>query len=165
MEKDIIKIKPCKKIETFDAEKKKNSWLLELISDRDGFTKHIQGQAYLTVAAPGYFKGFHLHALADYFVTCIKGRIQHIIYTSKDSKHEIEMGDGDFKTVFLPKGFPHGIKNIGEGDAHILIYRYPSWDPDVNEQLDIKPEEIEREGIWEQMGEFIEGFRSNAKNK
>ena len=102
MKKDI-KIKDCKKVETFDADKKPNGWLLEIFSDRDNFMKNIKGQVYLSVVSPGQFKGFHLHALADYFVTCISGKVRHIVYTAKNKKHENEMGDGDFKKVFLPQ--------------------------------------------------------------
>ena len=163
MEKDKIKIKSCKKIDTFDANKKQNGWLLELVSDKDGFTKHVQGQAYLTVASPGYFKGFHLHAQADYFVTCIRGRVRHVVYESRKKRHEIEMGDGDFKTVFLPKGCPHGLENIGKNDAYVIIYRHPSWSPDVKEQMDIDPRDIEKEKTWKKAQEFIKSFINEGK--
>lgn len=159
METDI-KIKPCKKVGTFDSKKEPNGWLLELISDSDGFTKWLRGQAYLTVARPGQFKGFHLHAAADYFVTCIKGKIKQIIYTGPRKRHEIEMGDDDFKTVFLPKGFPHGLENIGAVDAYVIIYRYPSWSPDFKEQLDITPQDIETEEAWDKIDSFVKEFNS-----
>jgi dTDP-4-dehydrorhamnose 3,5-epimerase len=159
MEKNFIKIKPCKKIDTFDADKKPNGWVLELVSDRDNFTKQIKGQLYMTVAEPGLFKGFHLHAAADYFITCIKGHILETIYQDRISKQEIKTGDGDFKTIFVPKGCPHGIKNIGNEPAYIVIYRYPAWDPDVKEQLDIAPEDIETEDAWKKIEKFVEHFR------
>lgn len=165
METDI-KIKPCKKIETFNSKKEPNGWLLELISDRDGFTKELRGQVYLTVARPGQFKGFHLHAAADYFVTCVKGKIKHIIYTGFGGCCEIEMGDGDFKTVFLPKGFPHGLENTGDEDAYVIIYRYPSWSPEFKEQFDISLEEIETKEVWEKINSFNEKFKlENEKNR
>lgn len=158
-----IKIKPCKKVETFDSKKEPNGWLLELISDRNGFAKEFRGQVYLTVARPGQFKGFHLHAAADYFVTCIKGKIKHIIYTGPGKRHEIEMGDGDFKTVFLPKGFPHGLENIGTVDAYVIIYRYPSWSSDFKEQLDITSQDIETKEAWYKINSFVKEFNSNKE--
>lgn len=160
MGKNKVKIKSCKLVKTVDANKKPNGWLLELVSDKDGFTKHLKGQMYLTVAEPGALKGYHLHALADYYVTCVRGRVQEIIYKDKDTKEVVEMGDGDFKTVELPHGYPHGIKNIGADDAYVLIYRHPSWDIDINEQFDIDPDEIETEAVWEEIKKFMNYWKN-----
>jgi len=157
--KNKIIVTPHRRIDTKDSGGKSNGWLLEINSDRDGFTDHIQGQTYLTVAAPGLFKGYHAHALADYFVTCIKGKIREIVYTNKDSKMVTETGDEDFKTIFVPKGCPHAIENIGAEDAYVLIYRYPSWSPDVKEQFDIAPEEIENEESWQKLKQFCENIK------
>jgi dTDP-4-dehydrorhamnose 3,5-epimerase-like enzyme len=152
-------IKPCKKVVTFDPKtKKKNGWLLEVISDTDSFTKHLHGQIYLTVANPGEFKGYHMHAGADYFVTCLKGKIKEIIYKSKDKKQEVIMGDGHFKTVFLPRGYPHAVQNIGKGPAYVLVYRYPSWSPKIKEQLDISRNRITTSDTWRNIRAFIKKF-------
>lgn len=159
MAKNSIKIKPCKKVETKNRQGKVNGWLLEVISDRDKFTKHLKGQVYLTVAAPGEFKGYHLHAVSDYFVTCLKGRIKEIIYQSRTKKREIKMGDNDFKTVFLPKGHPHAIQNIGKEPAYVLVYRYPAWDPKVREQLDLARPEINTVSAWKKVHKFLAGFK------
>ncbi|MGD0976849.1 MAG: cupin domain-containing protein [Minisyncoccia bacterium] len=160
MKKNIIKIKPCKKIVTFDPKTKKpNGWLLEVVSDTDHFTKHLRGQVYLTVVNPGEFKGYHLHAGADYFVTCLRGKVKEIIYKSMNEKQEVKMGDGDFKTVFLPKGYPHAIENISGEPAYVLIYRYPAWSPTLKEQLDISPKEIETEEAWRIIGKFKKEFK------
>lgn len=159
MKKSFFKIKPCKKIDTFDAHKNHNGWVLEIVSDKDGFTKHIKGQVYMTVAPPGSFKGYHVHAAADYFITCIRGQIVDIIYKSRDVKQEIKMGDGDFKTIRVPKGSPHGFKNIGKESAHVLIYRYPAWSPSLKEQLDIPSKDIETKEAWNKIKEFRKKFR------
>lgn len=161
MKKNIVDIKPCKKVETKNQKGKKNGWLLEVFSDRDGFTKHMKGQVYLTVAQPGEFKGYHLHAVSDYFVTCLKGTIKHIIYKNKTTKQTVEMGDDNFKTVFLPKGHPHAIWNIGNQPAYVLVYRYPAWDPGIREQLDITREEIDTVGAWKTIREFLAQFSSS----
>ena len=158
MEKNI-QIKDCKKIETRDAYGQPNGWVLEIVSDGDGFTQHLQGQMYLTVAAPRLFKGYHAHATADYFVTCIKGRIREIVYTGRTERKETEMGDGNFKTVFVPKGSPHAIENIGQEEAYVLIYRHPSWSPEIKEQLDIAPEDIDKEESWQKLEEFCSKFK------
>jgi dTDP-4-dehydrorhamnose 3,5-epimerase-like enzyme len=159
MKKSTVKIKPCKKVTTFDADKKPKGWLLEVVSDSDKFTEHLKGQVYLTVLKPGFFTDFHLHAQADYFVTCLKGKVVELIYKSRKEKQEVKMGDGDFKTVFLPKGHPHAIKNIGEEPAYVLIYRYPAWNPEIKEQLDIPPKDIETEAAWKKVKELIKKFK------
>lgn len=164
MRKNIAKIKPCKFVKTFDSNGRPNGWLLELVSDKDGFTKHIKGQMYLTVAEPGKLKGFHLHALATYYVTCVKGKVREIIYKSRTEKQVIEMVDGDFKTVELPTGYPHAIENTGKEPAYVLIYRHPAWDPDVNEQLDISPAEIETEQAWKKIRKFIKSYENYYSN-
>src|SRR3989338_10825541 len=139
----IITIKPCKKVDTKHTDGVPNGWLLELQSDRDGFTDNIKGGFYLTVLDPGSVKGYHIHAVAEYHVTCMKGSVRSTVYRSRNEHETVTMGDGDFKTIKYPPGCAHLIENIGDGPAYVLIYRYPSWSPDVPEQLDIPPEEIE----------------------
>lgn len=159
MENDFIKIKPCKKVDTKHTDGTPNGWLLELQSDRDGFTNELKGGFYMTVLAPGVVKGYHIHAVAHYHVTCLKGRVRSTVYRSRTEKQEVEMGDGDFKTIKYPPGCAHLITNIGEGEAYVLIYRYPSWSPDLPEQLDIAPEDIDTEATWQNIQQFVSRFR------
>ena len=157
--RNIVKVKPCKKVATLDPKtKKSNGWLLEVISDADRFTKHLRGQVYLTVANRGAFKGYHLHASADYFVTCLKGRVKEIIYKNRNEKQEIIMGDDDFKTVFLPRGYPHAIENIGEKPAYVLVYRYPAWSVHIKEQFDIPKNQIKSAEAWRKIRAFVRNF-------
>ncbi len=160
--KNIVKIKPCKKIITVDLKTKKpNGWVLEVVSDTDGFTKHLRGQVYLSVSNSGEFKGYHLHAGSDYFVTCLKGKIKEIVYKNIKDKQEIIMGDGDFKTVFLPKGYPHAFENIGNEPAYILVYRYPAWSPNIKEQFDIPKNQIKNPEAWKKIRAFIKNFNNH----
>jgi len=162
--KNIVKIKPCKKVTTLDPKTKNpNGWLLEVVSDTDHFTKHLKGQVYLTVANPGEFKGYHLHAGADYFVTCLRGKVKEIIYKSINEKQEVIMGDEDFKTVCLPKGYPHAIETIGKEPAYVLVYRYPAWAPDIKEQFDIPRDQIEKSEAWKGIFAFIKNFNKTNK--
>ncbi|MEK7138468.1 MAG: cupin domain-containing protein [Patescibacteria group bacterium] len=157
--KNKVQVKPCRKITTFDFKtKKSNGWLLEVISERDGFTKHLRGQVYMTVANPGEFKGYHLHAGTDYFVTCLRGTVKHIIYTSINKKEEIKMGDDDFKTVSLSRGYPHAFENIGKIPAYILVYRYPAWSADIKEQFDVPRNQIRNPESWKKIRAFIKNF-------
>ena len=159
MAEDIIKIKPCKKVVTKHLDGIPNGWLLEVQSERDGFAKDIRGQVYLTVVDPGVVKGYHIHAVAHYHVTCLKGRIRSTVYRSRTEKEMVEYGEGDFKTIKYPPGCAHLIENIGAEPAYVLIYRYPAWSPDLSEQLDVAPEEIEQEITWEKIQKFVSRFR------
>lgn len=158
MEENIVRVKKAKKVDTLDAHGKPNGFLLELVSDLDNFTTHIKGQLYVSVANPGEIKGFHMHALADYYVICVKGTIKEIVYRDKNSRAEIIMGDGDFKMVEVPRGYPHAVQNIGGVPAYVMIYRHPAWDPNVKEQLDISPEDIETDEAWEKIEAFKKQF-------
>ncbi|MEK7582824.1 MAG: cupin domain-containing protein [Patescibacteria group bacterium] len=158
MADDIIKIKPCKKVVTKHLDGTPNGWLLEVQSDRDGFTEVLEGSFYLTVIDPGTVKGYHIHAVATYHVTCLKGRIRSTVYRSRAEKEIVEYGEGDFKTIKYPPGCAHLIENISAEPAYVLIYRYPAWSPDLPEQLDVAPEEIEQEITWEKIQKFVSQF-------
>ena len=86
MKKSIVTIKPCKKVITFDTYKKPKGWLLEVVSGSDKFTKHLRGQVYLSVLNPKILMDYHLHAQADYFVTCLKGKVVEVIYKNRKEK-------------------------------------------------------------------------------
>lgn len=162
--KNIVKVKLCKKIITFNSETKKpKGWLLEVVSERDKFTKHIRGQVYVTVINPGEVMDYHMHAGADYFVTCLKGRVKEVIYKNRTEKQEIKMGDDDFKTVFLPKGYPHLIENLGKEPAYVVVYRYPAWSPDIHEQYDIPQGQIRSPEAWRKIHSFIKNFNKSHK--
>jgi len=160
MESDFVKIKSCKKVGTKHTDGSPNGWLLEIISDRDGFTEGLTGQAYVTVIDPSVVKGYHIHALARYHVTCIKGKIRSTVYQSRTDKQSVEYGEGDFKTIKYPPGCAHLIENISSEPAYIIIYRDVSWNTDIHEQLDIAPERIETEEAWKEIEDFCKKFRS-----
>ena len=125
--------KQCKKVVTFDHDGKENGWLLEINSVRDGFTKQIPGQVYLTVASPGAVKGFHLHQKKLDHFTCIKGKIKLVIFDG-DKFQEFLMGEGNFITVKVPPKIPHAIHNIGSDDAYVINYCYPAFKADEPDQ-------------------------------
>ena len=159
MAEDIIHIKPCKRVDTFHTDGTPNGWLLEVQSDRDGFTKELMGSFYLTVTKPGSAKGYHIHAVAHYHVTCLKGTVRSTVYKDRTHKEMVEMGDGDFKTIKYAPGCAHLIENIGTEPAYVLIYRYPAWNPELKEQLDIAPEDIETPATWKKIQKFVSQFR------
>ncbi len=46
-----------------------------------------------------------------------------------------------------------------EKSAAVLIYRYPSWSPDIKEQFDISPSDIEKKSSWVEIRKFIKKFK------
>ena len=157
--RDFITSKSCNKIKTKDDSGHSNGWLLEILSERDSFSGDLKGQIYLSVVLPGAIKGYHLHADADYFVTCIKGKVREIIYRNKNNRQIIEMGDGNYKTVHLPKRYPHAIKNVGSQPAYVLVYRHPAWEPAIGDQLDIPIHEITKDKSWSLIKQFLKKFK------
>lgn len=164
MEKNFVQVKPCKQITTKHTNGSPNGWLLEVQSDRDGFTEQLVGSLYLSVVVPGTVKGYHIHAVAMYHITCIKGRIRSTVYRSRTEKEVVEYGDGDFKTIKYLPGCAHLIENIGDGPAYVLIYRYPSWSSGLPEQLDIPPEEIETDAAWSRITAFVRSFDKTSQS-
>jgi len=129
----------CEKIETKDEQSKPNGWVLEIASDRDGFTQNIDGQVYLTVVKPGTQKGFHLHKLKTNHITCIKGFLTVGVYDGK-SVEEFKIGEDNFETVKVEPNTPLALYNRGEEDAYVINYCFPAYDPNVREQEEIEIE-------------------------
>lgn len=147
-------VKPAKRVQTYNSYKESNGWLLEVFSDKDGWTENMRGQIYLTVVAPHNHKGFHVHAKAMYQFTCLRGKIKSIIYTTRDQKREIEMGEGDYKSIKVFPGEAHCMVNSSNEEAYMLTYRFPAWtseDPDI---LTIAPAEINTPEAWEKIEYF-----------
>lgn len=145
-------VKPCKKVTTFDRNKKVNGWLLEVVSKKDGFTEHIKGQVYLTVASPGALKGFHVHKHKIDHFTCVKGNIILIVWNGKKFL-EYDMGEKNFVTVKVPPKMPHAIYNYGKEDAYVINYCYPPYDSK-------DPDQVE----WEEV-EWKPKMKSEKNNK
>lgn len=151
MEKDNIQIKKCKRIDTRDTNNDANGWLLEIISDKEGFCESFNGQAYVVNVAVGKQKGFHIHTKAVYYAACVYGRVRSVFYNGPSTKTEIEMGDNDWKVVKIMPGTAHLLQNIGTEPAYVLAYRHPSWNPDDKEMITVPPEDIEKEELWKEI--------------
>ena len=160
MEKDFIEIKPCKQIITRESGKGENGWLLEIVSEHDAFTENLHGQVYLTTIDVGKQKGFHVHAEAFYHVTCVRGKMKSVIHKDRDTKTEVFMGEDDFKTIKIRPGLAHLMVNVGEVPAYVVVYRFPAWHPDIREQLDILPEEVDTEVAWRKIQDFLSTFKA-----
>ena len=76
-----VSTKPCKRVETKDLSGKKNGFLLEIASTRDGWSKFLDNsQVYLATVLPKQKKGFHLHHKKVNQFTCIKGNVAMAVW-------------------------------------------------------------------------------------
>lgn len=131
-----VKKETAKKVLTYDLSGKENGFLMELYKDGD------KTVAYLTAAAPGAFKGYHLHKIRAARYICLKGKMKIILYVQKKrEEHILSVGD----RLFIPNNTPTGLENIGSEEAWLINYPDPPYDPTLaGEQVDFTQEQLEK---------------------
>lgn len=129
----------AKKVTTYDHSQKENGFLVELYKDGDKTT------AYLTAAAPGAFKGYHLHRVRAARYVCIRGKMKIILYKPGTKEREEFILDASTpQRLFIPKDIATGLENIGTEEAWLINYPDPAYDPTlVDEQVEYTKEELE----------------------
>lgn len=138
----------AKKVITKDINGNDNGYLIELATDGRRTT------AYLTVAYPGCFKGFHCHFVREANYTCIKGKAKIILITWA-GKEEYILDANEPQRLHIPINIPTAFVNEGEEDAFIVNVPIPAYDPALkDEQLDF----TEEEAI-----EWVKKFRGEPK--
>lgn len=128
----------AKMVATYDANKKENGCLMELFKDG---RKTI---AYLTVAKPGSFKGYHLHRVRSARYICVRGKVKVIIYQNK-KRQEYILDSNKPQRLFIPNNIATGLKNIGKDEAWLINYPDPAYDPSLkDEQVEYTEEELKK---------------------
>ncbi len=133
---------PAKKVTTYTAERAENGFLIELFKDKDTGEKT---EVYLTAAAPGAFKGYHLHRVRAARYVAIKGKMKITLYAPGDpnSKEEHILDAANPSRLFIPKDIATGLENIGEEEAWLVNYPDPAYDPSLtDEQVEYTEEEL-----------------------
>jgi dTDP-4-dehydrorhamnose 3,5-epimerase-like enzyme len=127
----------AKRVTTFDHDGNENGWLVELYKDG---AKTI---AYLTAAAPGAFKGYHLHRIRAARYVCIRGRMKIITYA--DGRRDEHVLDAAIpQRLFIPPNVATGLQNIGDEEAWLINYPDPPYDPGIeDEQVEYTQAELE----------------------
>ena len=126
----------AKKVPTYDLSGRENGWLMELFKEGD---KTI---AYLSVAFPGAFKGYHLHKVRAARYVCLRGSMKIILYI-KGIREEYVLTPG--KKLTIPKDIPTGLQNIGDEEGWFINYPDPPYDPSLeDEQVDYTQEELDK---------------------
>ena len=126
----------AKRVLTKDLEGKENGYLLEL--KKSG----RKTEAYLTVAKPNCFKGYHLHKVRESNYTCVKGTVRVILW-SKDGREDHVMTEGD--KLHIPINVPTGLQNTWDEDGWLINHPDPAYDPLLtDEQVDYNEEEVQQ---------------------
>lgn len=128
----------AKSVRTFGTDGSINGYLTELKKDGQLTT------AYLTVAFPGCFKGYHMHRVRESNYVCIRGRVTVILFT-KHGRQELELSSsGGADKLNIPTNIPTGIRNDTREEAWLINFPNPPYDPNLtNEQVDFTEEEAE----------------------
>lgn len=142
---DRVAVETSKKVTTFDHSGQQNGFLIELFKDGD------KTVAYLTAAAPGAFKGYHLHRVRAARYVCVKGRMRIILYLPGDEdgrarwrREEHILDAGEPKRLFIPNNVATGLENIGDEEAWLVNYPDPPYDPSLkDEQVEYSLEDLE----------------------
>lgn len=140
MKIEEIKKEPCKKVMTYaTGTKDPNGHLIELYKDGE------KTVAYLTVALPGAFKGYHLHSVRRSHYVCLRGRVKITVVEGKEKVEHILDAEKP-ERLLLPTNVYIGIENIGTEEVWMINYPDPAYDPALKgEQQDKTPEEIDKQ--------------------
>jgi len=130
-------VNKSKSVRTFGPDGSINGYLTEL-RKCGGLTT-----AYLTVAYPDCFKGYHLHKVRESNYVCIRGEVTIILYT-KYGRKEIMLGGNQGNKLNIPINIPTGIRNDSREEAWLVNFPNPPYDPSLNgEQVDFTEAEAE----------------------
>lgn len=134
---ESVASEPAKRVVTYDHDGNENGWLLELYKDGRLTT------AYLTAAAPGAFKGYHLHRVRAARYVCVRGRMKIILYVNGHRQEHV-LNASSPQRLFIPPNTATGLQNIGDEEAWLINYPDPPYDPDLSdEQVEYTQEELE----------------------
>lgn len=131
-----IRKEPCKKVQTFDAQKHPNGFLLELYKDGPKTT------LYLTAATPGAQKGYHLHTRRSSHLVCVRGQMKVTVVEGRQNVvHVLDARTPE--RLFVPTNVWILYENVGEEEGWMINFPSPPYDPDlVGEQQEKTPGEI-----------------------
>lgn len=133
-----VRLETAKKVDTFNFNKTKNGFLIELFKDND------KTVVYKTTLNVGAFKGYHLHRIRWARYVCIKGKLKIILYKNKE-KEEYSLSAENPSRLFIPPNVATGLQNVGDEDAWIINYPDPAYDPNLkDEQVEYTEEELNK---------------------
>ncbi len=105
-------------------------WLFEALRGDWLGPKKEFGQVHVSVALPGKVRGNHFHTRKAewFFVTSGSAQLLLKNKTTGETK-EIFLSEKDPKSICIPPGTIHAIKNIGPDQMVLIVYSYEPFDP------------------------------------
>ncbi len=143
---DDVRKEPAKRVTTYDRGGAENGWLIELYKDDAKTT------AYLTAAAPGAFKGYHLHRVRAARYVCLRGTMRIILYTmgvveygkTTWTRQEHLLDSASPERLFIPNDVATGLENVGAEEGWLINYPDPAYDPELkDEQVEYTQSDLE----------------------
>jgi len=118
-------------IEDLDCKADERGWLIEVLGGESLEVPHKFGQIHVSVAYPGKVRGNHYHTrkLEWFCVAQGKGLLQLKDLKTGEEK-EVLMGEGVLRTVRIPPGVIHAIKNIEDTNMVLIVYANESFNAD-----------------------------------
>ena len=110
--------------------KDNRGWLAEIFRPED-LNKTIQGQITITTAHAGIVKANHYHKRKNEWYCVIQGSIKLVLKDVNTSKQEtFILSEDRLQIVKISPNLSHGFKNIGDKEAHVLMYIDEPFDKD-----------------------------------
>ena len=116
--------KPLRVIHTRHIDGTANGFLVPIWHIDDGYSPQ---QVYLTTIDPHCQKGPHLHLKRKGAFTVLRGTVRIVTRNAGGVYHEVDIKEGDFKTVFVEPGMPAALYNLGNTRAYVLNMPAPAW--------------------------------------
>ncbi|MBI2309398.1 hypothetical protein HYU89_00685 [Candidatus Collierbacteria bacterium] len=145
-------VEPCRIIPTKDAMGENNGVVVEVAKNYQEIQKNaVEGNrssettVYMTTVSPGKMKGYHGHLLRTSTYTLVGGKAEvHMLnlFTQELFVYKIDADSAPYRTITEP-GYFIALKNIGESVATFIGVPNPPYNPQVNEQLELKSHEVE----------------------
>ena len=123
------------KITDLNKKSDERGWLIEVLCGDALVPEKEFGQIFVSVAPPGKVRGNHYHhRKIEWF--CVPSGTGLLLIKDLETGEEMEivMGENAPKTVKIPPGMVHAIKNTGDKDMVLLVYvneQFDSADPDT----------------------------------
>lgn len=145
-------VEPCRIISTQDALGEYNGVVVEIAKNYRAIQENtVEGSrsgettVYMTTVAPGKMKGYHGHLLRTSTYTLISGKAEvHMLnlFTKELLVYEIDADSVPYRTITEP-GYFIALKNVGELTAAFVGVPNPPYNPQIKEQVELKPQEVE----------------------
>jgi len=102
-------------------------------------------QLIASYSYPGVVKGWHLHSRQEDHLVCVTGMVKLALYDFREDSptyqtlNEIYLGERHPRSVFIPPGIFHGIKNIGREIAVVIGMPSLFYDPKNVDERRVNP--------------------------